>query len=318
MTAAGGGPASLQNLAIKHGRAASMSGQDTRPKRREFAINVRFNNQLGNLETFSMFAEGLGGVLYIAGTFLGQLPVAGLGSLLVLLAIFALLAHLGTPLRFWQAWRNAASSMASRGVIAMGGFMCTSLGWIAGKLLDLPAPWQTALLAASWLSAVVVVAYGGLLLRSIRAIGLWRGPYVVTAFPAHSIASAAVVLPLMTRAEPQNIEVAQWLVAAMVALLACSALSLVHLLAAGPTAGVRASVNRILNGDLRTLFFGGACLIGILMPLICLAGVHLWSGGVADGPLWTLLAVAGTCRLVGDYAYKRVIVRTGAYEPILG
>jgi len=287
-------------------------------RRQGFSLGIHFNRQFGFLETFSFLGEGVGAVLYIIGAITGLLPVAALGAFFVFLAVGALLGHLGTPLRTWRALTNGGRSLASRGTIAMSAFLAASTIWLVMEFMKLQGILSGVLFGASLLLAVPVVFYAGFLLRSVRAIGLWRGPYLPFAFCAQSLASGFVVFVFLAQLGSVNTEVMKWFGAAILSLILCAVLSLVHLAASERTRGVRASFDRILRGDLRSRFFWGVWFLGIVVPLIVLS-MQYFGKQQSDGNLQgLLLALTVVSRLIGDYAYRRVIVLAGAYESMIG
>jgi formate-dependent nitrite reductase membrane component NrfD len=75
---------------------------------------------------------------------------------------------------------------------------------------------------------------------------------------------------------------------------------------------VRASLARMLSGDLRGLFVFGGGIAGLAVPFLILAAAQVRLEGSA-----VLAATAAICRLYGDFAYRNAIVRAGAYEPIV-
>jgi len=287
-------------------------------RRQGFSIGIQFNRQFGFLETFSFLGEGVGAVLYIGGAIVGSLPVAALGAFLVFLAVVALLGHLGTPFRTWRALTNGSISLASRGTIAMSGYLAVSAVWMTLEFLKFQSSLSNIFFVASLLLAVPVVFYAGFLLRSARAIGLWRGPYLPFAFCAQSLASGLVVFVFLAQLDPtNNTDVLKWIGAAIASLILCALISLVHLATSKRTRGVSASLDRILHGDLRARFYWGVWCLGIIVPLMVFFVLYL--GYPQNGESsQLLLAVTVLCRLIGDYAYRRVIVLAGAYESILG
>ncbi|MCX7170273.1 MAG: dimethyl sulfoxide reductase anchor subunit [Proteobacteria bacterium] len=287
-------------------------------RRQGLSIDIQFNKQFGFLETFSFLGEGVGAVLYIVGAIIGSLPVAVLGTFFVFLAVGALLGHLGTPFRTWRALTNGARSLASRGTIAMSGFLAVSAIWLVMEFMKLQGVLGAIIFGASLLLAVPVVFYAGFLLRSVRAIGLWRGPYLPLAFGTQSLASGLVVFVFLAHLDSANTEVMKWLGAAIVSLILCALISLVHLATSKRTRGVSASLDRILHGDLRARFYWGVWCLGIVVPLIVFSVQYFGNPQDGGNPQLLLLAVTVVSRLIGDYAYRRVIVLAGAYESIIG
>ena len=74
------------------------------------------------------------------------------------------------------------------------------------------------------------------------------------------------------------------------------------------------SVKRIVAGDLSILFYAGAVLIGLALPMIVLlyslsAGIHAVPYGVV------LLAII--CGLIGDLSIRYCILKGALYPPVI-
>jgi DMSO reductase anchor subunit len=279
----------------------------------KYQTGVRFNHHLGPQETLSFMGEGVGAALFAIAFFTGQWLLAVPGILFVVGAVFALLGHLGNPLRAWRAMTRVGTSWVSRGTLFIGIFVGVATLAVAAGPLGLTAL-QGPLALAALVVAVPVMGYAGMLLRSMRAIRLWRGPFLPLAFIAHSLATALTLalalMPLLAGGEA-----AAWLLpAAMVCLIVSALLSLLHLLRAERSQGVRASFERLFAGDLRTSFIVGGGVCGIVVPLVVMALPAAVAGG--DAVTVLMLAVA-LCRLYGDFAYRNGVVLAGAYEPVM-
>lgn len=278
----------------------------------KYQTGVRFNHHLGPQETLSFMGEGVGAALFAIAFFTGQWLLAGPGILFVIGAVVALLGHLGNPQRAWRAVTRVGTSWVSRGTLFIGVFAGLAILSVAAGYLGMTAL-QGSLALAALVVAVPVMAYAGMLLRSMRAIRLWRGPFVPLAFVAHSLATALILawalMPLLAGAD-----VAPWLQpAAMVSLVVSALLSVLHLLRAERSVGVSASFERMFMGDLKTSFLVGGCVCGIVVPLVVMAVLSAFTGGAVT----VLMLAVALCRLYGDFAYRNAVVLAGAYEPVM-
>lgn len=279
----------------------------------KYQTGVRFNHHLGPQETLSFMGEGVGAALFAIAFFTGQWLFAVPGILFVVGAVVALLGHLGNPQRAWRAVTRVGTSWVSRGTLFIGVFVGIATLAVAAGYLGMTTL-QGPLAIAALVVAVPVMAYAGMLLRSIRAIRLWRGPFVPLAFVAHSLASALTLawalMPVLAGSDA-----APWLQpAAMVSLVASALMSLLHLLRAERSAGVRASFERLFRGDLRSSFIVGGVVCGIVIPLVAMAVLAALAGG---GAVTALMLAVALCRLYGDFAYRNGVVLAGAYEPVM-
>jgi len=283
----------------------------------KYSTGIRFNHHLGALESVSFMGEGIGAALFVTAFATGQWSLAIVGVLFVVGAVVALLNHLGRPLRSWRAVTRLVTSWVSRGTMSISLFVAVATLSVAAAYVELLAPFQRASAIVALVISVPVMFYAGMLLRSMRAIRLWRGPFVPLAFVAHSLATALTIawawMPLV------GSEVAPtWLEQAGAgALILCALLSVVHILRAERSAGVRASLERLLAGDLRMSFVVGAGVVGIVIPLAALSGFQSLAPAVGGAGAAVLALAVALCRLYGDFAYRNSIVLAGAYEPVM-
>jgi len=280
----------------------------------KYSAGVRFNHQMGVLETLSFVGEGVGAGLFIASVLTGWPVLAAIGIASVIGAVVSLLAHLGKPARSWRALRRIATSGVSRGTAVISGFLALAILSLASGYIGFLAPLRTVLTIGAVGLALPVIVYAGLLLRSMRAIRLWRGPFLPLSFAAHSLATAATIATCLTAGSAQD---ALLRTLALVGLLLGAALSATHLLRAERSTGVRASLERLLAGDLRSRFLWGAWGVGMVVPVVAMALVPLMASAGVPGGAVLLLALAALSRLYGDFTYRNCIVIAGAYEPIM-
>ncbi|MDE3116032.1 MAG: dimethyl sulfoxide reductase anchor subunit [Pseudomonadota bacterium] len=277
----------------------------------KYATGVRFADHFGVLETLSFWGEGVGAGLYIAAVLAGAPVLEALGIAFVGIAVLALLAHLGNPQRSWRAVRKLGNAWVSRGTLMIGLFFgFAAAGFVCGYVAPV-ASFSPLLKLAAFACALPVLIYAGMLLRSMRAIRLWGGPFLPFAFGLQALASGFTAVwayaAWFAPAPPS------WLQpAALGAVVLCTAFSALHVTTTGKSAGIRASLARLLSGDLRGLFVLGGGLFGVAVPLLVLAAAQ---ANLEDSA--ALATVAALCRLYGDFAYRNAIVRAGAYEPVV-
>lgn len=284
--------------------------------RKGFSPGIRFPPHTGAFEALSFLGEGAGGALYVLAVAAGLLLPAVFGMLLVGLAVVALLAHLGKPMRSWRAISKPGTSWVSRGTLAIGGFMGVAGLSVMAAWLPILTPLRSGATLVALVLALGVAAYGGMLLRSLRAIRFWRGPFLPLAFAAQGFATASVLMLGLIWWFAESNAGLSWLPQLA---LACVLLSIVfaaaHWQFAEASAGVQASKERLLAGDLRDLFVWGAGVSGLFIPAIGLA-VILAVADTGSGFANAVLATIVVCRVLGDYAYRYAVIRAGAYEPM--
>lgn len=277
----------------------------------KYLTGVRFANHFGVLETLSFWGEGVGAGLFIAAVLAGERFLQTSAIAFVGIAVLALLVHLGNPQRSWRAVRRVGNAWVSRGTLMIGLFLGFAVSGFIVQFIAPVASFAPLLKLAAFVCAIPVLIYAGMLLRSMRAIRLWGGPYLPLAFGAQAVASGFTVV--WTYVKLFDAVPRPWLQPVTLgSLLLCAAFSALHVARAGKSAGVRASVERMRSGDLRGLFVIGGWLLGIAIPLAILT---LAQANLEDGAILAL--VASFCRLYGDFAYRNAIVRAGAYEPVV-
>ncbi len=276
----------------------------------KFSTGVRFIRTFGTLEVLSFVGEGIGGVLYLVGAATHQLVSQALGLALVVAAVLVLRSHLGQPGRSWRAVTKIATAWVSRGTLVIALFTVAAVVSVGAAFVEPLTPLRSIATLAAVVLAFPVVIYSGMMLRSMRAIRLWNGPFLPLSFAAHSAASGLCIgfaaAALTGRGQ------ASWIApAAIAALLAAAAFSFAHLKSAPDSVGAKASTARIRSGNLRRQFMGGAVIIGIVVPLAALCVFAL----TGAAPM-LLGVVAAGARAYGDFAYRHSIVVAGAYDPI--
>jgi molybdopterin-containing oxidoreductase family iron-sulfur binding subunit len=277
--------------------------------RKGFTTGIRYVGHMGALEALSFLGEAAGGALFILAVAAGLLPPAVLAIVLVGMAVAVLLAHLGKPMRAWRAVSKPGKSWVSRGTLAISGFVATAVLSLAPTALRGP------MTAAALVLAPVIMLYGGLLLRSYRAIRFWRGPFLPLAFAAQGVATAGALMLALVSWFADDHPASNWLPGLTLIALALSAVfAAMHWMNVERSRGVQASKARLLEGDLRGLFVWGAGVGGLLIPALGLVLIMTATDSVIVVALLSALVVV--CRFWGDYAYRNSIIMAGAYEPM--
>lgn len=283
-----------------------------------FTTGVRFNHHLGTHETTTFVCEGVGGALYVIAVAAGLIPLAAVGILFVAAAVALLGLHLGRPDRAWRSPKRVAASWVSRGSVMMGAFLGIASLSVVANYLEALGSVHAPLTAVAVVLAAGVIVYAGMLLRSMKAIRLWRGAFVPASFSLHSLATAAMIVWALAPWLGSDLNRIEWVRQAGIGcLMLCAGSSAWHLLRAERSAGVRASLERLFTGDLRNRFLFGAVVLGIVVPLAGWSGLSLLHAGSEPAPATALFAVLAACRLYGDFTYRQAIVLAGAYEPVI-
>lgn len=281
-----------------------------------FTLNVRFVSQLGFLEVFSFFCEGLGAALYIVGILSGMPKIAITGLGILSIAIAALILHLGKPTRLWRASANLKSAWVSRGALIM-----TILLAVGSISIMQQHPENAVQRVNVWESlsmslAVLVILYSGLLLQSFRVIRLWNSILLPLSFFSQSISSGLCAYAAIDSVSGRtNSDLARISSEWMIGAIGISALmAALHLLTLKRTPGVRASLSKIIKGCSRWDFFLIALGVGIVAPTLLIITLNIQLQSASERLIQFLFVAIAICRLLGDYYYRSVIVSSGAYE----
>lgn len=252
-----------------------------------------------------------------AGAWLFSVLGAGKAGLVVGWVLVALggLAHLlflGRPSRFWRMIARPGSSWISRGLLGMTFFLFAGGLFLAldflqqGRSQGSQWLWWVSLLGAAW-----VVAYKGFVWASAKGIPLWNTPLLPALYIAYGLRGGLAVLLLIAlvqvdSGDPLVMETVKLWLGVSSTLLVLMYLSVMR--GTGLTAA--RSVQVLLSGSAAPVFYAGAVVLGLVVP-ISLGGYAL----VAHvGP--ALLAVVSVASLAGDLAIIYAIARAGLYRPL--
>ena len=284
---------------------------------------------------FYLFLGGLGGGCYLTGIlfdlfFSSNLLVPKVGVLMgppiVLFGTFFLIADLERPGQVVRAVLRPSTSWISRGTVILCVFII--LGAIHIVFWIWPHDWLTdaailrkTLGAINGVFALLTVIYTGLLLGAIRPIPIWCTPILPVLFLISGLSTGLMAVGLSVAIYSLVVQGGDHVaVSALVhydtALILIEGLVVFlylqgsHLLEAS-----RASIRKILRGDLALTFWIGFVLLGLVIPFAVgtVEQVLLSQSAVAPLLRALLIAVPG---LVGAYLLRYVIVVGGIRIPI--
>lgn len=282
------------------------------------------------------FAMGIGGALFInralfhieLGRVFGLIVADVLSMVLIAIGGLILIADLGKPSRLFRALMNPRTSWISVGAICDFIFLTLDGLWLLPDfelngwrpLAGLPwagnSPWGIALQVVAGLSAFIVIVYPGLVLAYSPSIPFWNTTLIPLEFLVFGFVSAlgiALVFALWIPVAPSilatlGVAEALLLVVALLLLLA----HLLNGLYSHTTA--KASVNRLIKGELKIPFLWGTILGGLLLPLALSLYGSLWA---SPSPDVLSLTLAGLITLAGNWFSKYAVIKAGMYAPFL-
>jgi tetrathionate reductase subunit C len=279
---------------------------------------------------FWFTAMGIGGALFLNevlfGIEMGRVLGLSLSHLLSLVLIgiggMVLIADLGRPLRFLQAFRNVRHSWITWGAICDfvfmtldGLYILPTFTWVNGArpFAGLPTGPGTAVggvfTVVAGIAAFVVIIYPGMVLAASRAIPFWNTTLIPLQFLAFAHASG---LALVLLARPASVNGALLLSAVLLVLLCLLAMG-AHLLAAryGREAS-RESLRVLLRGPLAGVFLLGTCLLGLIVPLIL--GIVTLNGAGPDFAASAFI-IMGVLSVAGNFFSKFSVIRAARVAP---
>jgi formate-dependent nitrite reductase membrane component NrfD len=257
---------------------------------------------------------GLMGTCVVAGFIYGESGayVAPLliGLALLVAGLLVLLADLGRPGNFWRTVKGYRTSWMARGTIANAALLGSSVLLVlalAKRIMALVPPAAIATLVF----AAIVVSYPGLLMYSVRDIGLWRSPLLPTLMLSYSIVSGLGLFQLidLVSSARAGAFVPQMIWAVMVLIAVLNVVFLKQ--SASSSQGGREGYKLLTEGKLTTLFVLGVVVMGVALTFLCETGVILARGSAPA------LAVTGSVScLVGAFLFRYLVLKAAFHEPI--
>ncbi|MBT8494677.1 MAG: polysulfide reductase NrfD [Deltaproteobacteria bacterium] len=258
---------------------------------------------------------GAGALLLIAiGSILGlfqagpvaQLAAAGAGLVGLLLTTVLLVADLEQPKRFlyillfpqWKSWLVRGAFL----LIGASAIATARLVMAGAEVLDLftvPAMAWTVVDWVTWPLAIGAAVYTAFLFAQAEGRDLWQSPLLPFHLVVQSLilgGAALAVIDVISDLGPGVGEVA--IVTFTVALILDLFVTLVGELAIPHASEVAArAAHEIRSGRYRGMFWGGAVVLGHLVPVVL-----LWVGGAAA------IALAAITATIGLYLYEHAFV----------
>jgi formate-dependent nitrite reductase membrane component NrfD len=234
-----------------------------------------------------------------------------LGAPLVLIGSLFLLFDLGRPQVAFRALSRPKKAWISRGSIILTTFIILGaiqfgfLIWPFHGLKDYPSL-HLILNIINGIFGILTVIYTGLLFDTTRSIPFWSTPILPLLFLVSGISTGISGLILIgflsVGMESQVVSLLSQFDAFL--LLFEAMILFFYLHGMHEVTAARASVRRLLSGDLATSFWVGVVIIGLLIPFV----LEVFWGGET-----ILILIASLCGLVGGI-YVRYIVVSGAVK----
>jgi len=272
-----------------------------------------------------LFLGGLGGGCYLLGVlfdlFSSEPPVITrvgvvLGPPVVLMGVLFLVADLGKPTQAIRAIMRPTTSWISRGTMILTIFLLLGglhiLLWIwplDGLAHSIIA--RKALGAAGGIFAFLTILYTGLLLGALRPIPFWCSPLLPVLFLVSGLSTALMTIELgmafMRAGEAHTLLSSIALGTLHIPLLILEGVMVALYLQTGQVLeAARASIRKIIRGELAFQFWMGFVLLGLIVPFV----LAIFEQTVSFESLWLILlkVVPG---LIGGYLLRSLILAGG-------
>jgi formate-dependent nitrite reductase membrane component NrfD len=255
-----------------------------------------------------------------AGGWLFSLVIDSPAGLLVSFMLAAMsgiahLAFLGRPERFWKMW-HAKTSWIGRGFIGLTLFL-------VGGLLYLPpfffsaSVWRsdssigmTGYILALF-GMIILLLYKGFVYASSKGVPFWASPILPALYVAYGLRGGVATLLLVFLFNGSDL--GGWDLGLLELWIGASAAVMVLFylaVMAGANPVARRSVGELLGGRAALAFYGGALVIGLVVPIVIgLLGL------ITSLSLGAVAAVA-VASVIGDFFIKYTIAKAGVYIPL--
>ena len=256
----------------------------------------------------AFFFSEIGAGLYFMSLFYSFRPGIVLGWLitLVLGGVIHML-YLGNPKRAWRMIMKPNTSELSRGIWIIGVF--AFLGFLQ---IITPGGFNMVFNFIMGILCLLIISHGFATMNVIRALPAWNSTIVLPLSIISGIWVGQQILQLMfaisgNAAVASGMEV--WAATFFLIYFLCI---LLYAWGTWHTSGAaKASILKMLEGDLKRITYVGVGVLAILVPLVFT--LIMW-GGDTNGFL-IFLRLASVC--AGDLAIRYLIMKSAVYNPLI-
>jgi DMSO reductase anchor subunit len=256
----------------------------------------------------AFFFSEIGAGLYFMSLFYSFRPGIVLGWLITLvLGGLIHMLYLGNPKRAWRMIMKPNTSELSRGIWIIGVFAV--LGFLQ---IITPGGFNMVFNFIMGILCLLIISHGFATMNVIRALPAWNSTIVLPLSIISGIWVGHQILQLMfaisgNAAAASGMEV--WAATFFLTYFLC-----ILLYAWGTwhaSGAAKASIQKMLEGDLKQITFIGVGVLAVLLPLIFT--LIMW-GGSTNGFL-IFLRLASVC--AGDLAIRYLIMKSAVYNPLI-
>ena len=293
-----------------------------RSKTLNYEWMVKYTPQAGWIEGKGLylwlaffFTEIFAGVYFLslflnfrAGLFTGWLGALCLGG-------FFHMLYLGRADRGWRILFKFSTSELSRGLWTIALFAAVGFLQLVPILLSgLPWVWHSSILKVLMgILCILVMIHGFMTMSVVKALPMWNSPMMIPLSLASGIWVGSQIVVIFLQGLGLDVALTEvWIRWAMFSYMAALLIYIWGNVHSSETA--RASVMRMIAGDCSAIFYIGAILLGIIIPLIIT--LALWGQDLStiSGGYFFLRFV---CVMVGDAAMRYCIQKAPLYTPLI-
>lgn len=233
-----------------------------------------------------------------------------LAVLFIVITSVLLIVDLKRPERFWMLILKPNRTSW----VALGGYVLAGFGGIAGLwmlagLFGLDTGWTLFALLGLPVAAAVA-GYTAFLFGQAEGRDFWQSPLVLPHLLVQATVAGAGTLALTAMALGISVDLPDVLAWVLLGGLAANLLVMfAELFSQHPNTHVARAASAMTVGSYARIFWIGAVLVGVVIPLVLIA-IFL-----AGGPL-TALGVAAGLALLGLLAYEHAWVQSGQVVPL--
>ena len=236
------------------------------------------------------------------------------GAPLVIVGCCLLFLDLGRPQAAFRALSRPNQAWIARGTIVLTAFIVLEAVQFAWWIWPFQASTRgsslfTSLNVLGGVLGVFTVIYTGLLFNTTRSIPFWSTPILPLLFLVSGVSTGALglILILFLSGIPVRREIALLSQFDLFLLLFEGLVFLLYLHGMHEVTAARASVRRLIKGDLSAAFWGGVVLIGLVIPFLAEA---FWTGRGFP------ILFGCLCGLAGGIYVRYVVVNGAVKAPL--
>lgn len=280
----------------------------------EFIVDYRLNKKFAFPLAVNSVLVGAGAAVLLFGLLFYYLLGVAVGLALLFLGVLALLFDPGHPFRLWRAILKINRAWTGRGIVFIG---CTVFFGLLYLLLQTGksiSP-SVAVRISGSLFALFTMLYTGFFVSSITPVPFWNRRLTPALFLFHSVTSGFSISLFLISITAKGYDSIYMLEIMEMGLLSATfILTVFHLTVTAKSAGAaRESVDLLLRGGLKYIFFLGAIALGFIIPL-ALTGYLYFSLDFSSKILFVIFLSVMISRFLGDLSFRYAFLRAGVFE----